>query len=91
MNPTDIHGMALALGLPSALAQIEAVKQLVADAVAAEREAFASHAVDIARRAVAEEREACAKVADDAADNIGPIEFDIGASIAASIRARGNA
>jgi len=41
MNPTDIHGMALALGLPSALAQIEAVKQLVAEAVAAEREACA--------------------------------------------------
>lgn len=41
MNHTDIHGMALALGLPSALAQIEAVKQLVAEAVAAEREACA--------------------------------------------------
>jgi hypothetical protein len=39
---------------------------------------------------VAVEREACAKVADSAADNIGPIEFDVGASIAASIRARGN-
>lgn len=38
MSPTDIHGMALALGLPSALAQIEAVKQLVAEAVANERE-----------------------------------------------------
>lgn len=41
MNPTDIHGMALALGLPSALAQIEAVKLLVAEAVASEREACA--------------------------------------------------
>lgn len=41
MNPTDIHGMALALGLPSALAQIEAVKRLVAEAVANEREACA--------------------------------------------------
>ena len=38
----------------------------------------------------ADEREACAKVCDDAADNVGPIEFDIGASLAAAIRARGN-
>ena len=38
----------------------------------------------------ADEREACAKVCDDAADNVGPTEFDIGASLAAAIRARGN-
>lgn len=38
----------------------------------------------------ADEREECAKVCDDAADNVGPIEFDIGASLAAAIRARGN-
>jgi hypothetical protein len=41
MNSNDIHGMALALGLPSAIAQIEAVKLLVAEAVANEREACA--------------------------------------------------
>jgi hypothetical protein len=46
MNPNDIHGMALALGLPSALAQIEAVKQLVAEAVANEREACAQFIED---------------------------------------------
>jgi hypothetical protein len=38
--------------------------ELIEKAVKAEREEFAKHAVDIARRAVAEEREACAKVAD---------------------------
>ena len=42
MNSNDIHGMALALGLPSAIAQIEAVKLLVAEAVANEREACAN-------------------------------------------------
>ena len=43
----------------------EWVIKLVADAVAAEREEFAAHAIDIARRAIAEEREACAKVCED--------------------------
>lgn len=37
----------------------------------------------------AAEREACAEVADGYADNIGPVEYDCGASIAAAIRARG--
>lgn len=50
MNPTDIHGMALALGLPSALAQIEAVKRLVAEAVANEREACAKECEHTALR-----------------------------------------
>mgnify|MGYP007004426719 CR=1 FL=1 len=48
------------------------------------------HLVELVKRAIAAEREACAKVCDDAADNVGPIEFDIGASLAAAIRARGN-
>ena len=48
------------------------------------------HLVELVKRAVEAEREACAKVCDDAADNVGPIEFDIGASLAAAIRARGN-
>jgi hypothetical protein len=39
----------------------------------------------------ADEREACAKLADDCSDNIGPFEFDIGAQLAAAIRARGQA
>lgn len=37
------------------------------------------------------EREACARIADDAADGIGRIEDDIGASIAKAIRTRGAA
>jgi hypothetical protein len=36
----------------------------------------------------AAEREACAKVADGAADNVGPRELDIGGSIADAIRER---
>ena len=52
---------------------------------------FGSAAIDrLIELARADEREACAKVCDDAADNVGPIEFDIGASLAAAIRARGN-
>lgn len=34
------------------------------------------------------EREACAQIADDAADSIGPVELDVGAAVAAAIRAR---
>lgn len=42
---------------------LEAFAKLVDDkATAREREAFAAHAVDIARRAVAQEREACAQI-----------------------------
>ena len=37
---------------------LAALEQVVAVAIAKEREAFAVHAVDIARRAIAEEREA---------------------------------
>lgn len=37
----------------------------------------------------AAEREACAEIADGYADNIGPVEYDCGASVAAAIRARG--
>lgn len=54
MNPTDIHGMALALGLPSALAQIEAVKQLVAEEVANEREACAKVADEFKKQTLME-------------------------------------
>ena len=50
-------------------------------------EAYESKLIELVR---ADEREACAKVCDDAADNVGPIEFDIGASLAVAIRARGN-
>lgn len=38
----------------------------------------------------AHEREACAQIADAYADNIGPLEYDCGGSIAAEIRARSN-
>ena len=41
----------------------EALEAFAKLAVEKEREEFAVHAVDIARRAIAEEREACAKVA----------------------------
>ena len=44
--------------------RIAAVKRFAELVVAQEREEFAIHAIDIARRAIAEEREACAKVAD---------------------------
>lgn len=44
---------------------------------------------EYAAAAVAAEREACANIADTYADNIGPIDMDTGASIAAAIRARG--
>ena len=48
------------------IVELEAFAKLVdAKATAKEREVFAVHAVDIARRAIAEEREACAKVAED--------------------------
>jgi hypothetical protein len=50
---------------------LEAFAKLVDDkATAREREAFAAHAVDIARRAVAQEREACAQVLDEMADQM---------------------
>jgi len=39
----------------------------------------------------ADEREACAELADHCADNIGPVEYDIGAQLAAAIRSRGQA
>ena len=49
-------------GFENTLEDLERFANLVA---AYEREEFAKHAVDIARRAIAEEREACAKVADE--------------------------
>ncbi len=59
-----------------------------------EREEFAVHAVDIARRAIAEEREACAKVCEQSAQNYYPaIPEASGACIhlAIAIRTRGQA
>jgi len=64
-------------------------------AIAKEREEFAVHAVDIARRAIAEEREACAKVADKISDKYAwgysGNEVDTADEIANAIRARGKA
>jgi len=57
-------------------------------AIAKEREEFAVHAVDIARRAVAEEREACAKLCESQSSNVA--EHMFGKECAAAIRARGN-
>jgi acyl-CoA reductase-like NAD-dependent aldehyde dehydrogenase len=45
--------------------RIAAVERFAELVVTHEREEFAIHAIDIARRAIAEEREACAKVADE--------------------------
>jgi len=50
MNPNDITGMALALGLPSALASHPGVRQLVHEAVANEREACAKECEHTAMR-----------------------------------------
>lgn len=61
-----------------------ALEKVVAVAVAKEREAFAVHAVDIARRAIAEEREACAKVCEDSVEYAAD-------TLAQAIRARGQA
>jgi hypothetical protein len=83
MNPTDIHGMALALGLPSALAQIEAVKQLVAEAVAAEREACAVVCDDFERAKWESVNRIC--------ENGGRLAFAGPMHCAKAIRARGNA
>jgi hypothetical protein len=44
--------------------QTDIVERFFHMAQAAEREQFANHAVEIARRAIEAEREACAKVAD---------------------------
>ena len=65
---------------------LERFAKLVAEK---EREEFAVHAVDIARRAIAEEREACAKVCED----YGRAEEmqAIGNDFADAIRARGQA
>jgi hypothetical protein len=76
---------------------LERLVKLVDDkATAREREAFAAHAVDIARRAVAQEREACAKVCEDISPKTEPVEYgDIRwgwkykCPYAAAIRARG--
>jgi hypothetical protein len=60
---------------------LQAFAKLVDDkATAREREAFAAHAVDIARRAVAQEREA---IIDLVAFYGGPVDLE------AAIRARG--
>ena len=53
-------------------------------AIAKEREEFAVHAVDIARRAVAEEREACAKLCESHWQTEGAASW-----CAEAIRARG--
>ena len=53
-------------------------------ATAKEREEFAVHAVDIARRAVAEEREACAKLCESHWQTEGAASW-----CAEAIRARG--
>lgn len=58
-------------------------RKAYSDGAAAEREEFAIHAVDIARRAIREEREACAKVCDGAHPNTLP------AMLGMQIRARG--
>ena len=66
MTKDDIIRMAREADLWMTSDERIAAVQRFADLVAVhEREQFANHAVDIARRAVEEEREACAKVADE--------------------------
>ena len=66
----------------------ETLKRMIAEAVKAEREAFAVHAVDIARRAIAEEREACVRRAEIAM--LGA-DRELTLRLIAAIRARGQA
>lgn len=67
----------------------ETIAGLCKLAVEAEREQFAKHAVDIARRAISEEREACAKVCYELPwKDMGHIPSNL--AFAAAIRARGN-
>jgi hypothetical protein len=66
---------------------MQRLMHLVTVSAAAEREEFAVHAVDIARRAIAKEREACAKVCEAQEDDGG--EWDIQQQCANTIRARG--
>jgi hypothetical protein len=89
-------GIGWAEGLGGMPEFLEAFAKLVAEAAAAkaverEREEFAVHAVDIARRAIAKEREACAKLCDAEAEFSGSNgKKDASASNSAyAIRARG--
>ena len=65
-----------------------ALEKVVAVAVAKEREEFAVHAVDIARRAIAEEREACVRRAEIAM--LGA-DRELTLRLITAIRARGQA
>ncbi len=70
------------------IAELEAFAKLVDEkATAREREAFAVHAVDIARRAVAQEREACAKICDSVNNYDNPMTAN---DVADAIRVRGD-
>jgi len=101
MTPDDIIEMAREAGnfkshaLPEPwIPFFQAFAKLVDDkATAREREAFAAHAVDIARRAVAQEREACAKVCEEQAQNWKNPKYHYAEAsanhCAAAIRARG--
>jgi len=89
MTDEQIIEMARQANLPSCLAtHPKALKRFSELVTAKEREEFAVHAVDIARRAVAEEREACAKLCESESSNVA--EHMFGKECAAAIRARGN-
>ena len=64
MKQDEIIEMAMKSGCPkeNALANMDILEDFAKLVAAKEREEFAVHAVDIARRAIAEEREACAKI-----------------------------
>ena len=94
MTDEEIIEMARRANLPSCLAtHPKSLKRFAKLVAAKEREEFAVHAVDIARRAVAQEREACAKVADKISDKYAwgysGNEVDTADEIAVAIRARG--
>jgi hypothetical protein len=68
---------------------LEAFAKLVAEEAAAkEREEFAVHAIDIARRAIAKEREACAQICLNAAAHLQKFSAG-GLACCEAIRARG--
>ena len=100
MTQDEIIEMAKQVGVDMSLGEhwsffIEELEVFAKLVAAKEREEFAVHAVDIARRAVAEEREACAAICDDKHhtwrwDN-EPDSSSGPRDCAASIRARGEA
>ena len=93
MTQDDIIRMAREAGFKAANypsmfsdSEWEALGRFADLAAAHEREEFAKHAVEIARKAVNHEREECAKIADE----YGKVGTGVGGFVAAAIRERKN-